>query len=136
MLLVLNLCFPPCTFAWFGRYAAAAECAAAVPEKTQPGGEQEQAANALEVRATVRIECLNVRRTLPWHMICTQTVDVHLYPTISWSFSISMHDGCLGQSYGWLLIDINTACLQTHFVRERAVLQADAIECDVLALNS
>lgn len=42
----------------FGRYAAAAECAAAVPEKTQPGGEQEQAANALEVRTTVRIEGL------------------------------------------------------------------------------
>lgn len=64
MLLVLNLGFSYLYFACFGRYAAAAECAAAVPEKTQPGGEEEQAANALEVRVTVGIEGLNARRTL------------------------------------------------------------------------
>lgn len=41
------------------RYIAAADSASAVPEKTNPGGEEEQAAVALEVRTAVpyRIVC-------------------------------------------------------------------------------
>ena len=37
------------------RYVAAADSASAVPEKTDPGGEEEAAAVALEVRAVVSV---------------------------------------------------------------------------------